>query len=61
MISPGIQLLVEALLFSLPVKSKVPDIGIRGEVLTGLTEPGEGGLKQGVGKQFRHATRGVNG
>ena len=42
------------------MKSKVPDIGISGEVLAGLTEPGEGGLKQCVGKKFRHATRVVN-
>ncbi|PHI28991.1 hypothetical protein CRN84_06505 [Budvicia aquatica] len=59
MIYPGIQLLVEALFFNPPMKSKVPDIGIRGEVLTGLAEPDEGGLKPGVGKQFRHATRGL--
>ncbi|VFS49209.1 hypothetical protein [Budvicia aquatica] len=49
MIRPGIQLLVEALFFNPPMKSKVPDTGIRGEVLAGLAEPGEGGLKQGVG------------
>ncbi|PHI29024.1 hypothetical protein CRN84_06690 [Budvicia aquatica] len=51
---PGIDLAVQSLFFMLPVKTQVPDIGVGRKVAAGVTEAGEGRLKQGAGEQDRH-------
>ena len=51
---PGIDLVIQPLFFMLPVKTQVLDIGVGRKDAAGVTEAGEGRIKQGAGEQDRH-------